>query len=190
MYCLIALIAMGCCMSVLLWQDLMQWGLRLPGQHPGKPGFAHWQCLWWEWKPCALFHSLDKCTVTGGGKGVGQRVFSFSLFLSFVACDLCFAFARSGASALMCVMSDGTQELGCWHRLWYKSQPMGGVIYGKRNEILSYMLDNMLSFYIQYCHLPLYPVAVWGNASYFWLIETYFLKWELWSLALGKPLNY
>ena len=60
----------------------VQWGLKSSEQHLGKPGFAHWQCRRWGWKPCAPFPSPGKCKLARGGRGGGQIVFSFSLLLS------------------------------------------------------------------------------------------------------------
>lgn len=103
----------------------------------------------------------------GEGEEEGKELFP-SCHCSSVACDLCFSFARSGGSGRVCAMAAGTQAAGCWHvlalglhltasvmsSLWEtvprcKSWSMGGVIYGKRNRILSYILANMVNFYIQ-----------------------------------------
>lgn len=126
--------------------------------------------------PLPLLPLPGKCKLARGGRGGGQRVFSFSLLLV-----ICVSPLRVQDALPWCVLCQlaagllaaGTLELGppasvmssLWEmRRWCKSWSRGEVIHGKRNRILNYILANMVNFYFHWCPFCLYPVAGWVNA--------------------------
>ena len=142
---------------------------------------------WWAWlctlcggdgSPVPPSPPQARASWLGDGEEEAKGFFPSPCYCPAVACDVFLLCEVRG----LCPMSAGTRGAGCRHtlapglhpsasvmsspwdmRLWCRTWSMAGMIYGKRNRTLSYILANMVNFYIQWCSLPWYAVA--GSAN-------------------------